>query len=68
MTLHRNFIVDETGNKVAVMVDIKDYKKMVEAVEELEDIKAYDKSKRGKQKPIPAKDAFKEIETSRKKK
>ncbi len=68
MTLHRNFIVDGTGNKVAVMIDIKDYKKMVDAVEELEDIRAYDKATTRKQKLILAKEAFKEIEAKRSKK
>ena len=50
------------------MIDIKDYKKMVDAVEELEDIRAYDKATTRKQKLILAKEAFKEIEAKRSKK
>ncbi|HLF64005.1 MAG TPA: hypothetical protein VI603_09635 [Saprospiraceae bacterium] len=36
------FIVDDNGNKLAVILPMKEYEKMIEELEELEDIKLYD--------------------------
>ena len=56
------FITDDQGEKLAVILSIKDYNKVVE---DLEDIKLYDKAKKSKQEFIDAKQAFKEIEKVR---
>jgi len=66
--MRTQFITDNNGNKLAIILPIKDYNKMVDDLEELEDIKLYDKSKKGKQEFIDAKQAFKEIEENRKSK
>ncbi len=42
----QQYITDDEGNKVAVIVPIHDYEKMVDAIEELEDIKLYDEAKK----------------------
>lgn len=60
------YITDEGGNKLAVILPIKDYHKLIDDLEELEDIKLYDKTKQGKQEFIDAEQAFKELEVSRK--
>lgn len=65
--MRTQFVTDNNGNKLAVILPIKDYNKMVDDLEELEDIKLYDKAKEGKQEFIDAEQAFKEIEDSRKK-
>lgn len=36
------YIVDEKGKRVSVLVPVKEYEKLVEAREELEDIRMYD--------------------------
>ena len=36
------YIVDEKGNRVGVLLDWDDYRKLLEALEELESIKAYE--------------------------
>jgi desulfoferrodoxin (superoxide reductase-like protein) len=46
-----NFIVDNNGKRIAVMLPIKKYNQMLEALEALEDIKAYDISK-SKHEPV----------------
>jgi PHD/YefM family antitoxin component YafN of YafNO toxin-antitoxin module len=61
------FVTDNQGKKLAVILPIKDYNKMVDDLEELEDIKRYDKAKHGKQEFIDAEEVFKAIEESRKK-
>lgn len=48
-----HFITDDKGNKVSVVLPIKQYKKMIEELEELEDIKLYDEAKASKGKSIP---------------
>ena len=54
-----SFIVDNLGNRVAVMIPVKEYDKICEALEELKDIKAYDLVK-GKNEPvIPLREAIK---------
>ena len=68
MLIAENFVVDRKGKKVAVMLPINEYEKLREAMEELDDIKAYDKAKKRKSEPIPAEQAFREIEASWRKK
>ena len=45
-SLKQQYIKDEQGNKIAVIVPIQDYEKMMEEIEELEDIKLYDEAKK----------------------
>ena len=40
------FVTDKQGKKVAVLISIGDYKKMIGEIEELDDIRAFDKAKR----------------------
>ena len=61
------FVTDDHGNKLAVILPIKEYNKMVDDLEELEDIKLYDAAKKGKQEFVDAEQAFKEIEEARRK-
>ncbi len=62
------FVTDNNGNKLAVILPLKEYNKMLEELEDLEDIRLYDEAKRGKQEFVDAEQAFKEIEDSRKNK
>ena len=68
MTLNENFVVDAKGKKLSVLLPIKDYQKLLDELEELDDIKAYDKATNRKQEFIPLDKAIKEIEATRKKK
>lgn len=60
------FITDDNGKKLAIILPMKEYNKMLEDLEELEDIKLYDKAKKGKQHFKDAEDVFAEIEEKRK--
>ncbi len=42
----QQFITDDQGKKVAVILPIEEYKKMMEELEELEDIRLYDQAKK----------------------
>ena len=61
------FITDDNGKKLAVILPIKDYEKILEELEELEDIKLYDEAKNKNDESLPIDDAFKLIEQERKK-
>ena len=44
------FITDNSGKKLAVVLPMKEYNRMLEDLEDLEDVKAYDKAMNGKKK------------------
>ena len=58
----QHYITDKKGNKISVVVPVKDYNKLIEAWEELEDIKAYDAAISKKSDPIETQIAFEEVE------
>jgi hypothetical protein len=60
------FIVDEKGNRTGVILDMQSYEELLDAVEELEDIRAYDEAKALNEEAIPLEQAIKEIEDARK--
>ncbi|PIP53961.1 MAG: hypothetical protein COX07_07870 [Bacteroidetes bacterium CG23_combo_of_CG06-09_8_20_14_all_32_9] len=62
-----NFVINSAGKRLSVILPIKDYKKILDELEELEDIRAYDATKAKKSKVIPFEQAVKEIESKRKK-
>jgi len=47
------FITNEKGKKLAVILPIKEYEKMLDELEELEDIKLYDEVKSREEEAIP---------------
>ena len=65
VTLHERFVVDKDGNQTAVLLDIQEYNKLLEALEELESIKAYDAAKSSGDEAIPFEQAIEEIHRQR---
>lgn len=61
--IHPQYVVDENADRKAVMLSIDDWAKVVEALEELEDIRAYDEAKRGSQDTVAFEQAVGEIES-----
>ena len=66
LTVHPQYITDNAGKKISVVIPIKDFKAIMEGLEELEDIKLYDEAKKSNELSIPIDDAFKMIEAKRK--
>ncbi|MFI5196541.1 MAG: hypothetical protein ACHQD8_05580 [Chitinophagales bacterium] len=64
--MKNQFITNDHGQKVAVILPMKDYEKMMDELDEYACIKAYDKAKAHKQEFIPAAEMFKAIEQKRK--
>ena len=68
-TLKQQFITDDHGKKIAVLMPIKDYEKILDELDELEDISLYDEAKKNDTgERIPMEEAFRMIEAKRKKK
>ena len=65
MTTHERFVVDKNGNRTAVLLDIEEYNTLLEELEELESIKAYDAAKFSDDEVIPFEQAIEEIEKQR---
>ena len=56
------FVTDDHGKKVAVILPVKAHEKIMDSLDELKCIKAYDSAKTRKQEFLPAADVFKTIE------
>ncbi len=61
----QRYLVDENGNRIGVFLDIADYQKLLEKLEELEAICAYDAAKESDDEAIPFEVAIAEIEQER---
>lgn len=65
MTKPGRFITDSAGNRIAVILDLEQYEALLEAMEELEDIRAFDEAKDSQEEAIPFEQAIREIEQAR---
>jgi hypothetical protein len=63
--VRQQFIEDTQGHRIAVLLPIDDYNNMLEQLEEMDDIKAYDAAKASDDEVIPFDQAIKEIEAKR---
>jgi len=64
--INPQYITDHTGRKISVILPLKDFRTIMEELEELEDIKLYDKAKKSNEPSIPIDKAFEMIEAKRK--
>lgn len=46
LTIHPQYITDNTGKKISAVLPMKDFKAIMEELEELEDIRLYDEAKK----------------------
>jgi len=57
-----HIVVNNRGKPVSVILSIDKYREMLKALEELEEIRAYDKAKKSKDKILAFEDVLKDIE------
>jgi len=67
LTIHPQYITDSAGKKLVVL-SMKEFKTILEELENIEDIKLYDEAKASAEPSVPIDEAFKQIEAKRKKK
>jgi hypothetical protein len=53
ITLHEEYLVDEAGNRKAVVLPLAAWRQIQEELEELEAIRVYDEAKAQPSEPIP---------------
>ena len=61
-TVNEGYVVDKDGARVGVILPIEEYRKLLEELEELESIRAYDAAKNSGDEAIPFDQAVREIE------
>jgi len=66
MGKERQFLVNERREKVAVLIGIEEYEKLLKKLEDLEDIRAYDEAMASGETPVPFEEAIERIERERK--
>lgn len=65
ITTKEQFVVDESGKRTAVLLEITQYEKLLAAREELEELRIYDEVKAVEDEAIPFLQATAEIEQRR---
>lgn len=56
------FIIDDEGQRVGALLDIEEYYRLLDELEELEAIRAYDAAKESGETAIPFEEAIAQIE------
>lgn len=56
------YVVDEQGEASAVLLDIQEYRRLLEDLEELDSIRAYDAAVESRDEAIPFEQAVRETE------
>jgi PHD/YefM family antitoxin component YafN of YafNO toxin-antitoxin module len=62
LQIHQDYLTDENGNKKAVVIPLAEWQKIIEKLEELEDIKAYDKAKSTTSEIVPLEEVVQQIQ------
>jgi len=62
VTIHLQYVVDQNQKRKAVLLPLAEWERIVEDLEELDDIRAYDEAKSGSQETVPFEQAVREIE------
>ena len=61
LKIHQDYLTDEHGNKKAIVIPFEEWQLIMDDLEELDDIKAYDKAKSIPSEPIPFNEAIHQI-------
>ena len=62
----KQFVTDENGVRVAVVLDIKEYEELLDDLEDLQAVREYEEAKASGEVPIPLEQALDEIRRNRK--
>ena len=65
IAIHPEYVVDEKQQRKSVLLPYAEWAKILKQLEELEDIKNYDKIKESPDEVIPFEEAVKEIKTGK---
>ena len=62
VTVHPQYVIDQDQQRKAVLLPLAEWERIVEDLEELDDIRTYDEAKSGPQDSISFERAVREIE------
>ena len=62
ITVHPQYVIDQNQQRKAVLLPLAEWERIVEDLEELGDIRAYDEAKSGPQDTVPFEQAVREVE------
>lgn len=62
ISIHPKYVIDENENKSAIILSVDEWSKIMDEIEELEDIRAYDAAKSTPQESLPFEQAVREIQ------
>ena len=65
LSIKPQYITDAKGNKLSVVLPIKDFNLLIEELEELYDQRLYDEAKADNESSIPLEEAFKMLDINR---
>jgi len=61
VSFHQQYLVDEDGNRSAVVLALADWQRILEDLEDLEEIRAYDEAKSAPSEPVSLQQAVREL-------
>jgi len=67
LSIKERYLVDENDNRVGVLLDMEDYRLILEELEELEAIRVYDEARASGEKAISFEQALADLEQQRNK-
>jgi hypothetical protein len=67
ISLHPQYITDNTGKKLSAILPMDEFKTILNELEDLEDIRLYDESKKDNEPAVSKSEAMQMIEAERKK-
>ena len=62
VAFNEKYVMDKSGKTVGVLLDVEEFRRIVEDLEELDSIRAFDTAKSSGEQPIPFDQAIAEIE------
>ena len=65
LSIKPQYITDDKGNKLSVVLPIKDFNLLIEELEDLYDQRLYDEAKADNESSIPLEEAFKMLDINR---
>ena len=63
--LNEKYVINEKGERVSVLLDWQEYRRLLEELEELESMRAYDAAKASGGEAVPFEQAIEEMEGER---
>jgi PHD/YefM family antitoxin component YafN of YafNO toxin-antitoxin module len=64
--IHPEYLVDDENRKKAVLLPFSEWKQLLDELEELDDIRAYDQAKKHPSEAIPLEDCIRKLQSRKK--